>query len=915
MTLKETVAQRQARAVEPPVEGSESAGFDWLAWPGRIAILLAVLSAPWMIGSVGFHAQWILAILLAIATGSWWLVLVLSRDRNPILPWVAFFLLAGVLLGLFQTMPLSGSLASSLLGRQLEIHQEWGATALQGEKPVPTVSLDTDATWRQLLLLVLSLAAFSSASGLFRRGPDLVLLWAACSINGAALAFFGILQKLTFNGKLFWQLELTQGGTPFASFVNRNNGAGFLLLCFAANLALVNWLWLREQSRVPELLISREIPFWRQVSTWIQIQLADLTATKLASLISVVLIGAGIMASLSRGGVIALLGGSIFGLLYYGMARRPQAGGMILLPMMLAIMLLTAWVGFYDELMERFQPRDLAADTLVDAGRWKTWTTTIQSFPALGWLGAGLGSYPLVHRMYCQDPETVIFQYAENQWVQSLVDAGLPGILLLSGAVFLAFWCSQYLLYRGTSAITVATGSLGILLAGTQVLASAFDFGWYVGANAVVLSVLMGTVCCQAHALAQRLKKKSVLRFALPLLLVRGFTLVVFSGTVLAAVLLHRYSTWDRMVLKNVVELPPGKLDEPATRDHLEHMTRLHRQLGNNRSSEAAYLGDLWLRMARLSFYRQMNEALPTAGLSAERREKILDNQWSLTSLERMLEHSRFLNFKSGSSSSSEFLSAGFARDCLPLAARFWTDSTRHRPLSPEIQTRLGLVNLIRGNDATAQKLLASTAQMVPGSATQHRLAAQSLLASGYPDLAAVRFQKQLQLEPSSFQRTVVLIKGISGRMARPMDNTRIVREVLPADPELLYAFSGSYLADEPELKEELLKRALELLVDTPLSNHARIVLKANVHLARGDLESGIDSLRTALTSGPNEKAVRQLLAEKLLEANQPREAEEHARRLLEESPRWGPYEELWQRAREKLEESKMKESRNGPSG
>ena len=45
---------------------------------------------------------------------------------------------------------------------------------------------------------------------------------------GFFLALFSIIQKATFNGKIYWFRELTLGGTPFGPFVNRNHYAGLI---------------------------------------------------------------------------------------------------------------------------------------------------------------------------------------------------------------------------------------------------------------------------------------------------------------------------------------------------------------------------------------------------------------------------------------------------------------------------------------------------------------------------------------------------------------------------------------------------------------------------------------------------------------------------------------------------------------
>src|SRR6202162_4174291 len=44
---------------------------------------------------------------------------------------------------------------------------------------------------------------------------------------GFLVGVFGILQHLTFNGKLYWFREMRYGGIPFGPYVNRNHFAGF----------------------------------------------------------------------------------------------------------------------------------------------------------------------------------------------------------------------------------------------------------------------------------------------------------------------------------------------------------------------------------------------------------------------------------------------------------------------------------------------------------------------------------------------------------------------------------------------------------------------------------------------------------------------------------------------------------------
>ena len=154
------------------------------------------------------------------------------------------------------------------------------------------------------------------------------------TVNGCLISFFGIIQSLTSDsGFIYWSIELVNGGTPFGPYVNRNNGAGFLLICMACSIGLMVILMGNKVERGPRQIVSKEIPFWRQFTFHLALFLSELNAKKSASIIATILIGIGIIATLSRGGVLALLVALIVTLFFYGMARRPSFSGFIFIPM------------------------------------------------------------------------------------------------------------------------------------------------------------------------------------------------------------------------------------------------------------------------------------------------------------------------------------------------------------------------------------------------------------------------------------------------------------------------------------------------------------------------------------------------------------------------------------------------------
>src|SRR5208282_3706387 len=91
-------------------------------------------------------------------------------------------------------------------------------------------------TRMELQLLLAYILLFFLAGQSFRTLEDWRgFVWFVMSF-GFLVAIFGILQHLTFNGKLYWFREMKYGGIPFGPYVNRNHFAGFAELVIPVSL-------------------------------------------------------------------------------------------------------------------------------------------------------------------------------------------------------------------------------------------------------------------------------------------------------------------------------------------------------------------------------------------------------------------------------------------------------------------------------------------------------------------------------------------------------------------------------------------------------------------------------------------------------------------------------------------------------
>ena len=85
-------------------------------------------------------------------------------------------------------------------------------------------------TRTELALLVAELIVLFLAGQAFQTSEDWKTFVWFVMVFGFLVAIFGILQQLTFNGKLYWFREMRYGGIPFGPYVNRNHFAGFIEL-------------------------------------------------------------------------------------------------------------------------------------------------------------------------------------------------------------------------------------------------------------------------------------------------------------------------------------------------------------------------------------------------------------------------------------------------------------------------------------------------------------------------------------------------------------------------------------------------------------------------------------------------------------------------------------------------------------
>jgi O-antigen ligase len=300
-----------------------------------------------------------------------------------------------------------------------------------------------------ILLLFLAAQAFRSLEDW--RG----FVWFVMSF-GFLVAIFGILQHLTFNGKLYWFREMRYGGIPFGPYVNRNHFAGFMELVIPISL-------------VPLVLGKVRRQRWF-----------------LVSLFAVVPIGA-LFLSASRGGLVSFA--VQVGFLVLWLIVRRTAGKHLLSggAILLLAFLMVSWLGV-QQLVERFS--SLQSLEVTGGKRASMRTDTWHIFLDHPWTGTGLGTLQLVFPAYETLYDGKIVNHTHNDYLEGLAETGIAGGLCCLWFLGVLFFDSLRRLFQPNGAFA-STLQLSAFVACLGFLThSLADFNLHIPANAVLFFLM-----------------------------------------------------------------------------------------------------------------------------------------------------------------------------------------------------------------------------------------------------------------------------------------------------------------------------------------------------------------------------------------------------------------------------------------
>jgi O-antigen ligase/tetratricopeptide (TPR) repeat protein len=914
------MASTQSMSNHPP--NATPSGIAML--PSRLLLALVAL-IPWVNGGADTIVQIALYGLVAIAALAMLWVRIPSESSLKLrIPALAIPVLIGILLGVIHLLPIwSTTTGRASLGtgndRQRQATSTWwspAALTLRSsmgadgseqaaadttlDDPASTTSrsrwtLDPLATEQQVALMIVALVAMVLASFVLSDNEGRRRLTTTMAASGALLTLFALFARATWNGSLYWLIPVANDDTIFGPIVYHNQAGGLLQLSIAANIhALV------DRPSAIRSDGSFEVDSGRPQG-W--------TKRTIGLAIAMIFNVLGLVLTLSRGAALAALIATFVGVLVLRPKIRWARLRIPLIAAAVGSLVLIAGLFFSGQSLTRFQTllddRQLLADT-----RLQHWRDGWQAAKAHGLLGVGLGSYRHVYPMFQAEEPPYPFLRAHQQYLETLVEAGIPGILLLLGAIGLASIAIEKLSRDGQPRYR-AMAAFGAMVLVGQAMHGLVDYTLYLPGTAIVVAIALGAVVgtaqrCRASRLSTALTQSSALQSSAlqssalqssalqpsPPQSLAGKEAIVQQSSLpqsrTADALRPRSIQWFLIVgfaACGWATWQSGQwhLDESALRrslwgsdpstltiDSIDRAAeRLDRRLPRTNDYRLA------LAHAELSIARYRVQARKQLAVENELEENNPD-LWAWTA-PVVLEQRASELFRSDDQASIEEMRRTdvIAKD-LAAAHRLLRMARSQCPMIAQIHLRLAELEFIEGKPRFDGRHTRRAQQLSAGDPDMAFEVGRSFLAGGQRLEGLHAWRECLRLSPRRWPEIYQMVGS-------QLTGDEMDRELLPDDPALIAAIAEQAfsLAEQHATRDRLFDRALRLLEGTPDPPRQLgwgNLLRTRIALVREQYDVATKELEGAIVLQPSEASLRHQLARLYWRGNRFDEAIREAR-------------------------------------
>lgn len=386
-------------------------------------VLFLLVFTPLAFGAVHPWSEAVVELTVLAMAVAWLLGMVASWELRVAFPVGSVPAVLFLALVTIQVVPLPTPMTVWLSPLAVAWSRE-GAAYVGGMSTLVPMSLAPSATWREAMRLA-AVAGFALVVyNVFRtREQARRALWTMI-LAGAAVALLGVVQRVTWTGRLYWIGPEATNGSPFGPFMNRAHFAGLMVVVVPLTIAL-----LLSGRRAPAR--RRRLRTWRErLRLW---NTREAGPTRVLPLLALLMTGAA-LASGSRGGMVSLAA-TLLVMAWLG-TRGLRWGARLGVVSLTTMLLLAAglWLGS-DYLFGSVERLAEEVTRREESPRLLIWADALSLWRMAPLLGTGLGSFEWVFPQVRTIRAALTYTHAESDWVQILTDTGVAGLALVLAVV------------------------------------------------------------------------------------------------------------------------------------------------------------------------------------------------------------------------------------------------------------------------------------------------------------------------------------------------------------------------------------------------------------------------------------------------------------------------------------------------
>lgn len=454
-------------------------------------IYFLLIFTPLAFGSVQPWAFTIMEMVSFIIFGVWLLRMCVLKKVEFYATPLLFFMLAMAAVAVIQIIPMPPSLLGYVSSSSLRIYETFSS---DGEPVWRAMSIDPQSTLDELWKLLSYIAVFTVIINHFKTRAQVIKIVRLIIWLGVFIAVFAVVQRLTWNGRIYWIYPVRQGieisaGHIWGPYVNRNHFAGYMEL--AIPLALGFFLY-----RMAAVKVLSDMSFIRKLNIYAN----NRALMPMGVFLTSALVMAGVLfMTLSRGGIAGLATGLIV-FMAMSYKRKSLRGKTALLAIIGAVLVVVVITLSWSRLEDRFSDvNEEGRNPRFDV--WADSTNLARDFPILG---TGLGTFKTAYLSYQTKHPNTLFLNADNDFVETLADTGLVGLAMTGGMIFFFFYPVVQVWRVRRNTFVKCMAAAGVASCGALLVHSFTDFNMHVPANAMLITVIAGVTYATVFNVSDR---------------------------------------------------------------------------------------------------------------------------------------------------------------------------------------------------------------------------------------------------------------------------------------------------------------------------------------------------------------------------------------------------------------------------